>query len=104
MIIAVIAVGLALAVYFSTRGMDSDVQGVANARLGLSGAVLAGTAAIGALAGAAILWTGRRKADSNIKIAVVATIFTAVFLMFVAYGAGRGGTQPASTPGPLNNS
>jgi len=89
---------------FSVRDMDSDVQGVADSRLALSGAVLTGIAAISALGGAAVLWAGRRGAGSNTKIAVVATIFTGVFLLFVAYGVGSGGTQPASTPESLNNS
>jgi hypothetical protein len=104
LIIAVIAVVLAGAGYVATRGMDADVSGAANARLGLSAALLAGIAAASALAGAAILWFGRRRPRSNVRIAILATFFVGLFLLFVAYGAGTGGTQPASTPGPLNNS
>jgi preprotein translocase subunit SecE len=48
------------------------------------------------LAGLIVLWTGRTRATSNTRIAIVATMFVTVFLVFVTYGAGSISTQPAS--------
>jgi hypothetical protein len=102
--VGALAIVLALLGYFATRMLDADVSGSANARTGLSAALLAAIACVSAAAGAAILWAGRSKPRGNTRIALVATVVIGVFLLFVAFAAGTSSTEPASIPGPLNTS
>jgi Na+/H+ antiporter NhaA len=90
------AVALAMVAYFGARFMDPDVSGAANTRMGLSFALLAGIGSLSALVGVLILWAGRHKANSNTRIAIIATLVMGAFLFLVALAAGTSSREPAS--------
>jgi hypothetical protein len=93
--VALLALILAVPVYFATHIMD--VGGNANMEVGLSAAVLLGIACIGALVGFLVIWAGRNHAKANTRIALVATAFTFGLLLMITYGASTSSVQPAST-------
>lgn len=94
-VVIVVALLFTLPGFFGTQILD--VSGRANARVGLSAALLAGIACVSAVAGLLVLWTGRKRASGNMRVAIVATIFVSVFLLLVAFAAGTSSTEPAST-------
>jgi hypothetical protein len=93
--VAVLALILAVPVYFATQIMD--VGGNANMEVGLSAAVLLGIACVGALVGFFVIWVGRKRTKANTRIALVATAFTFGLLLMITYGASTSSVQPAST-------
>ncbi|MDB5662634.1 MAG: hypothetical protein JWM38_472 [Sphingomonas bacterium] len=90
-----LAVLLILPGYFSVRLMD--VGGRSNADLGITAAILAAIACVAAAGGGLVLWAGRKRPKSNMRVALLATLFVSVFLLLVAFAAGTSSTEPAST-------
>lgn len=93
--VVIIALAATLPGYFATQMLD--VGGRTNSTLGLSAAMLAGIFCVSVVVGLALLLSGRGKAHGNRRIAMVATVVVALFLLMVAYAAGTSSTEPAST-------
>ncbi|MDB5689178.1 MAG: hypothetical protein JWL91_1054 [Sphingomonas bacterium] len=96
-IIAVVLIALAATLpgYFATQMLD--VGGRNNSAVGLSAAMLAGVFCLSVIVGLVLLLSGRSRPGGNRRVALVATLVVAVFLLLVAFAAGTSSTEPAST-------